>query len=102
MHCIPSTSVVIVIQLAKKAIKKLMDQDNLNSKISKYHHVLIYVKKMIGTQDMFDLKDHALTMQYEIDNHSFDLISSLVKVYFDLLQHDVAKVCTVKHIRMSI
>lgn len=100
--CIASRSVVILLQLAEKAIRKLMDIDSPSSHLCKYHNVLIYVKKMIGTQSLFYMDQHALETQYGIDNHLFDLINSIVKVYFDLRQHHIAKMYTLKKTGVSI
>jgi hypothetical protein len=96
---IPSRGVIVIIENAEKAIRQLSMNPMRNCK---FQNILIFVKKMIRNEDLLGLDQHATESQHEIDNHFFDLLRSIVKAYYDLRHHHIAKMYTVQKLGLSI
>ena len=84
---VPSDGVVSTVLCTEKFLKEAI----LKKQPIKFLKVLQSVKAEIGRYDIFDLKEHCATTTVGIDNHHFSLLTLVVKIYYNLRQHHLAK-----------
>ncbi|XP_034039682.1 uncharacterized protein LOC117522397 [Thalassophryne amazonica] len=92
---IPSQGTVRVIREAEWVIRQ-SSADSRQSQPIKLLDVVYIVRKRIGSDDVFLLREHISDTQYGIENHHHMLLSLIVSVFFKLRLHHIAKITTLK------
>ncbi|KAM4748916.1 DNA transposase THAP9 [Rhinophrynus dorsalis] len=84
-HFIPSNGTIKTVQTASKEFYYMLN----NSKIQHKHSPLMLeqrVLSLLGSTDIFDLKEHIAQTVFGIDNHHFQLLRKITSLYYGLRQ----------------
>lgn len=83
----PSDGVITTVLCTEKCLKECLSQKQQ----IKYVSVLQSVKAEVGNYDIFEIKEHSANTLVGIDSHHFSLLELIVKTYYNLRQHHLAK-----------
>jgi len=88
---IPSAGTVKVVRAAERHIRQYPSDSGINATLLNK-----LVRAEIGLEDIFLLKEHIQDTQDGIDNHHFDLLTSIVNVFHKLRMYHIARSRTIQ------
>ena len=91
---IPSEGVVKVIRVAESCLRMHGSVTSASFRPCSVLQVDSFVRRKIGSEDIFHLEDHIADTQDCIDNHHYRLMSFIVHSFYNLRQHHIAKLHT--------
>lgn len=97
---VPSDGVIAILLKAEQHLRDLSSMKYVNPKISLVR--LQYLVLRDVDPDVLCLHSHVMDTAQGIDNHSYDLVRLLVKIYFNVRYYHVARLHTQKFQARSV